>query len=245
MGAFCSHLPPSPTSWQMKGRTLKRRTIYLLFALTLGAFANVAVCWVLALWTPSLLERAERVRLDREFLARRAPPGATDPVVFAFARSEYKSYWIAYGTLKPIAKNVDWNVEVEQTGWPMRAMESRYLLEFDASGATTRSHTGCVRLNIGPSRFLKTEGVSYSNLVPLRPLPLGFIVNSVLYASILLSLVAALFAIRRTLRRRRNLCPACAYNLAGLSPASTTCPECGKPVRPAAGESGVEKGSEA
>lgn len=60
-------------------------------------------------------------------------------------------------------------------------------------------------------------------LFPTRPLWPGFLLNTLFYAA-LLGLLLSLPALRRQIRRRRCLCPACAYPM-GNSP---VCTECGR-----------------
>ena len=63
--------------------------------------------------------------------------------------------------------------------------------------------------------------------LPIQPLPLGFAVNTVLYALPFLGISAiASSLLTRRQRKRRGLCVRCAYTLAGLAP-GTKCPECG------------------
>ncbi len=66
--------------------------------------------------------------------------------------------------------------------------------------------------------------------LPYAPLWPGFAINTVFYAVILWLLFAAPFALRRRLRRKRGLCPACGYDLRGRGGNSPVCPECGKAV---------------
>ncbi|MCI0348786.1 MAG: hypothetical protein L0Z53_05115, partial [Acidobacteriales bacterium] len=54
----------------------------------------------------------------------------------------------------------------------------------------------------------------------------GFAINTIFYATFLWLLFAAPGLVRRRIRIKRGLCPACAYPV-GESP---TCTECGKPV---------------
>jgi hypothetical protein len=63
------------------------------------------------------------------------------------------------------------------------------------------------------------------HVLPLRPLLPGFALNTLFYATLLFPLFSAPPAIRRHLRRRRNHCPTCNYNLHNLP--TPTCPECG------------------
>ncbi len=65
--------------------------------------------------------------------------------------------------------------------------------------------------------------------LPLRPILFGFAINTFFYAAILWLLMLGPFAlrrlIRRQIRRRRGLCPACAYDLRHAE--HEACPECG------------------
>ena len=63
--------------------------------------------------------------------------------------------------------------------------------------------------------------------LPLCPIRLGFIINTLFYVLLLWLLFFAPFAARRMLRRRRGLCEMCAYPV-GASP---VCTECGAAVR--------------
>ena len=63
-------------------------------------------------------------------------------------------------------------------------------------------------------------------LLPFRPLAAGFAVNTLLYATVLWLLICGPFALRRFIRVKRGLCPACAYPTGQ----SDACSECGKPL---------------
>lgn len=67
-------------------------------------------------------------------------------------------------------------------------------------------------------------GGTHTPLIPLRPIPFGFAVNSVLYAMLSWLLVDQTRRLRALNRIRRNLCPACAYPR-GSSPVCTECGE--------------------
>ncbi|MHC4317953.1 MAG: hypothetical protein ACYS1B_05355 [Planctomycetota bacterium] len=66
----------------------------------------------------------------------------------------------------------------------------------------------------------------YSPILPLRPIWPGFALNTIFYAAALWLLTCGPFALRRLVRIRRGLCPACAYPLGE----SAICSECGKPL---------------
>ncbi len=56
------------------------------------------------------------------------------------------------------------------------------------------------------------------------PLWLGFALHAAFYAAILWLLILGPFILRRFVRVKRGLCPACAYPMGG----STICTECGR-----------------
>ncbi|MBX3403197.1 MAG: hypothetical protein KF699_07280 [Phycisphaeraceae bacterium] len=63
-------------------------------------------------------------------------------------------------------------------------------------------------------------------ILPFHPIWSGYILNTLAWGLPLFALTLVPPAIRRTLRRRRGLCPACAYDLRA-TPAGSPCPECG------------------
>jgi hypothetical protein len=63
-------------------------------------------------------------------------------------------------------------------------------------------------------------------VLPLRPIWPGFVVNTLFYAAILWLLICGPFAVRRVIRIRRGLCPACAYPRGEAA----VCSECGNLV---------------
>ncbi len=72
-----------------------------------------------------------------------------------------------------------------------------------------------------PSPF----AVRPSNVLPARPIWPAFAINTLFDAALLWLLIPGPFALRRLIRRRRGLCPACAYDLRHAE--HEACPECG------------------
>jgi hypothetical protein len=111
-----------------------------------------------------------------------------------------------------------------KAGWPMLSVAADWFSyaapEIIAGHASTSS--GLIPVENIPM----LQGVVPH--LPIRPHWTGFAINTIFYAAVLWVLFFAPGSVRRMIRRRHGLCPACAYPV-GTSP---VCTECGKPVIP-------------
>lgn len=119
---------------------------------------------------------------------------------------------------------------VVRAGWPMRSFKAVATLNERAYdrylSAEEVALTDLFTSNDGLMVEVERErGWKDVQLIPLRPTWPGFIVNTALIAILIGSLILVPGAIRRDMRRRRGLCPMCAYNLSMTREAR--CPECG------------------
>lgn len=120
-------------------------------------------------------------------------------------------------------------IDLLRSGWPVLSLtwESRrcethsYAVEF-LSVNTTGSKPG---ISIPTWIPRGTRGLRDHRYLPIHPLPLGFAVNTVAYASCLWLLYVLPRHLRMWLRHRRGCCTACGYDLRGA--AHERCPECG------------------
>jgi hypothetical protein len=78
-----------------------------------------------------------------------------------------------------------------------------------------------------PKAFVGSWKLSPTFILPLIPLWPGFFLNALIWGSPVL-LVPAVKGLRRSRRRRRGLCPRCAYDLRTVE--FVVCPECGPGV---------------
>ncbi len=118
-----------------------------------------------------------------------------------------------------------------QAGWPLRSMAGERW-QAAAPFNALKPVVHALALPPGPEAVhvaaipiqRSTAGGAQHRLAPLRPLWPGFAVNTLFYAAILWLLIPGPFALRRFIRVRRGLCPACAYPMGE----SAVCTECGK-----------------
>jgi hypothetical protein len=109
-------------------------------------------------------------------------------------------------------------------GWPALCLNCA-----ESWSDVTTPHKSSGRIDFGNWTF------------PVRPIPCGFILDTLFYAPPIALLWFLTCRARTYLRRRRGLCTHCKYNLSSLSPDPATnllrCPECGReqasPVQPA------------
>ena len=102
----------------------------------------------------------------------------------------------------------------DAAGWPMRGLASQHQ---EVAGQNAGTSWGL--------RFGASQGVlGMPRVLPLRPIPVGFAVNTIFYAAVLWLLICGPFVLRRFIRLRRSLCPKCAYPMGK----SGVCSECGK-----------------
>ncbi len=234
---------------------MQRRLFKLAIFLLLGAIINVAVAWSSSLWVDGMaLETLARARRGATAAhhprwhvsgassgtstlvqagASRKPPGpprnlrasATKEEIDAFASGVALPvkrevvpvpYWSRTST-PPIENDYEApGVWEDARGWPMRSMvwhlvrrrpdvPDRHLWTIDLGGMQ------------GP--------IGLPRALPLRPIPIGFVFNSLLYASCLWLMISVPFDVRRMIRRKRGRCTRCGYDLSHADHGA--CPECG------------------
>ena len=114
--------------------------------------------------------------------------------------------------------------ETHAAGWPMLAL--KYLSEQDVVMGPTGSPlrvTYTSEWGLSVSRWFRTWN---NECLPLRPMPLGFAVDTLLFAALMWASVRGDRAWRLSRRRRRGRCANCNYDRTGLAPGAV-CPECG------------------
>lgn len=120
-------------------------------------------------------------------------------------------------------------------GWPLRAMRASIVIG-PPDGLRYESalwlRTPRIRLGKGPPFYWWPGEVRHEGrAAPTSAISRGFALNTIFYAASWWALLFGLSRARAWNRRRRGLCPRCAYSRAGLDPLAP-CPECGMTPRP-------------
>jgi hypothetical protein len=106
-----------------------------------------------------------------------------------------------------------------EVGWPMKAMTCSVHWQTQIANAD-------IIYRVEGGVQLPRDAEFNPRALPLTPLWMGFIVNTILFAVLWLFVVWVAGAARARSRKRRNCCSQCGYPRTGL-PAGSACPECG------------------
>lgn len=223
----------------MKRRWLKLAALFTIL-IVLGAIVNVAVAWGCGMLRPGA--RGSSLYNTRG-LAQNTWPVS---VPLDWPCPSYVGQNRIFGSRILLAWKCDildsesnhvqsieppyWKTLVLQAGLPLNSLQG-YIEKFDL----TDSAAG----NISPNRSIRYVwlhrlppragwiGRRMLHLLPTHPIWPGFLLNTLFYAGVLWLLLVGPRVLRRHYRRRRGLCPACAYPIG----VSSVCTECGKPVK--------------
>jgi hypothetical protein len=211
-----------------------------------GIVANVAVAWACSLWlevfsgeyvgATKRLDSSRAIRVCRfsrmgatYFESRRlrgwqpGNQGDLDDVIPRWTGLQTPGPAYGAGHVHSEHRGVDLR------GWPMPCLWLELVSNPSDSGTLSVAggvDTGKLRQVTWSAtpRVLNRHGHALPLALPIRPLWPAFAVNTMFYAMILWLLLPGAFALRRFLRRRRSLCPACGYPMGE----ATVCTECGR-----------------
>ena len=184
----------------IEASNVRRRLLTVAVFLLAGAVVNVAVAWGMAATVNPFLGERETSRTDGSYS-------------FHFKRARV--------ALSNSDAGRAWLHVVATAGWPLIC--SSYEYSFFVGGVGPILEGG---LDLGFEPWPgSSPGRSWQlKALPLRPIWPGFLFNTLFYAAILWPVIPGPLALRRLIRRRRGLCPKCAYPMGE----SAVCSECGK-----------------
>ncbi len=218
---------------------MKRRLFIFALFLLLGAVLNVAVAWgCMIVWpkshcinvyywegdldsTPAL--RILESLLPSEDYARR------DHTILISDQSRFG--WIVYGATSVAGfepADLVLSVDVFDAGLPLKSFRGSYRTT-KAGGRPWSAREGTSHTLMIPSWMRPPQsGVVLWYGFPFLPIWPGFAVNTIFYVAILWLPIRGPFALRRHIRRKREVCVTCGYDLRHADHAA--CPECGAAI---------------
>ncbi|MCB9841888.1 MAG: hypothetical protein H6812_01390 [Phycisphaeraceae bacterium] len=201
----------------------------IVLCLILGAIVNVAVAWTLTQLTigtgvriPAQIDAVWPVKMPAD---TPAPNMGIESVftVGVTSRQISSINVIRNNGCRLSTSGMDGDivchtVVVHDAGWPQRSMRCWRVSHPDSADTSKMWHYGFQ--STWTQRISRKKS---SQPIPLLPIPLGFTINTLFYATLLFLPLFGIAALKRYRRVKRGLCRSCAYDLAGLA----TCPECG------------------
>ncbi len=203
---------------------MKRRLRIAAVFLLAGAVVNVVVAWACS----TLAESAQFDALLTARIRRQHFEAST-----RLDRLESEAPWVegafrgAGIVVVVIRRPGEGLVRLHRAGWPARALEGRESISPSGDpsyrwGTPIPNTVGLALEFHGGSRTPIVKTVT--GLLPMRPMWRGVLLNTAFYALAFILPAGMWWSLRRLVRRRRGLCPTCAYPMGGLD----VCSECGK-----------------
>jgi hypothetical protein len=217
----------------MKRRLFKFGPRITLFVLA-GAIVNVAVAWacvlsILPKFSEPMVRLADTQRhLSEREIVQMLQAAFHDPRVRdGYGREERRFGWRTVTVSWRDSDTLIWlDKDATSTGWPLYGLQGHFEWDGRRSDGNEGRYYGALMV---PEWAKPKQGVRrLVEFVPFVPIWPGFAINTIFYAAILWVLFTAPGSVRRRLRRRRGLCPACAYPVGE----SAICTECGASVHP-------------
>ncbi len=206
---------------------MRRRLLIAAIFLLAGAVVNVAVAWACT-WALNGFVGVDTDKtvvpsdeLAANLLSSRLGDKVFNELADYSGLVEYGLGWswmsIGGRYYRPMPDSA--TLWMHTLGWPMLSMRWEAI---SLSQSVTPGSRWYRWAWVTPMRWTQHERV----VLPLLPIWPGFAVNTVFYAALLAVLFYSPFALRRFIRVRRGLCPACAYPRGQAD----VCSECGKPL---------------
>ena len=229
---------------------MKRRVIQLVLLLLAGAVINVSVAWALACfvqvdlwpspgstvtqprfaiistdygrWEAMLAVRrgatvvsSTRVKYDR--LQRL--PSAGDPNSLIPPWTGFREQSARFGDYPNATSE---RRIADARGFPMVSLWSERTRVIDGMNNALPQFPATLQHGLDVAKWSPNTGKQWHTL-PMKPLWPGFAFNTIFYAAMLWVVFFVPGIVKRRVRRRRGLCPACAYPVG----TSDVCTECG------------------
>ena len=225
---------------------MKRVTFRIVLFLLLGAIVNVLVAWTCAASINPFeaeLQNAMRTSPDGYWEAFRYDRFGTTWVastrsktwdleqIVRGAPEQLVPKWSGLATwsdnfqLPNVALEMRY---VDGRGWPMRSLWCEvgghiWVNEPGGGNMVPQEVQGGIETSL--SHWPLGAPPPLPRVLPLRPIPLGFVFNTVFYGSVIWIALFGIPLLRRYSRTTRGLCPNCGYNL--RRGGSGVCSECG------------------
>ncbi len=204
---------------------VKHRLLIVAVFLLAGTLVNVAVAWGCSIRAESaLFDALLTARMRRQqFEASKRPdrPESEAPWV----ESAFRGAGVVVIVVRRPGEGL---VRLHRAGWPARAaLEGRVSIPPSGDPSYRLGIPISVKVSLAleyPRGSAKPIVKAVTGVLPMRPVWPGFLFNTAFYTLAFILPAGMWWNLRRFIRVRRGLCPACAYPRGE----SNVCSECGK-----------------
>ncbi len=234
---------------------MNRRISKLVLFLLLGAIVNVAVAWGCAAWSVGgelydiYFDAARPASLDlknQRWLHAHGWKNSPGEILTFGDLKAFGYYRIEYFSIRPqrVDPAIDSYAPIvarTRSGWPWLSLHAEEWLDlavYDEWLSDEPIYIEDMYDYVGGVLIFVT--VDYrggrgkvARILPMRPLWIGFAINTIFYGTLLWLLTLGPGTARRMIRRKRGQCIKCGYDLRGTSGFTSgggsggVCPECG------------------
>lgn len=198
---------------------MKRRLFMAGFFLLSGLLANIAVAWT-CIAIPARTTKRYDIRMPLppddssvQWWLHNRPPEVQDGLAH-FSTHGHPGWRVLHYLGRPATGHQQWHAVRYIAGTPVPCVHGE-LWRSPVCHATTLKRDGLWQIKLASGSAVQ---------LPFRPMWTGMLIDTPCYAALLWWLVRGPLALRRVIRIRRGLCPACSYP-SGESP---LCTECGR-----------------
>jgi hypothetical protein len=233
----------------VRGRSWKRTAATALLLLVGGAVVNVAVAWGclimlrpqygwfdFGLWIPTT--KARNVDLitasfPEVMIGSSDLDGSIYDDVYGLKVSRFgwvvtEAVFSRFTFEEADSNSIRLDVVTCRAGWPLYSLTGQSDWDGRKSLGRELSYRWAIALPEWMQGGQPNDPWEEYPFLPIQPVFVGFVVNTVFYGSLLWLMICAPFAARRVHRRRRGMCATCAYPVG----TSSVCTECGAAVMP-------------
>lgn len=214
----------------------RRSWTRLVGILLIGPVATLLVAWGAALWSPTRLVNTAFPRVQGHSPPQLGESWTWSGLEFARGWGVQAIHWSAEPSVERPERAFATEV---RAGWPHKAIQGFLLYSGVVQNADekwllcdssmlSRLHAYRHEVNFSPYRPSRR-----ASLLPLRPMWVGFVTNSLFYSLILFGVWCVPLALNRLRRWRRRMtgrCEFCGYDMSGTC--ALRCSECGMPHVP-------------
>jgi len=212
---------------------VRRRFVALVIWLIAGGSLNLLLATLCALWVPLHdWTRTDHLGLPPQYVPWLPPARLAEGVPTLYTEHSATGIGIEIGglaihRLEPLSLNPGYMLLVHRTGWPAASFMGESYTTAGNGIPIASTWSGVIPVSSTYGAKTSVPGIfTYERPMPIRPIWVGLIINTLLFAVLAWMTRSASRILRGHIRVLRHRCPSCGYPVG----VSEVCTECGGEV---------------